>query len=103
MHHEMNFMPMSPMSPMQSQIRDPCLQLSCLNGGMCQNQNGFAACLCLPKFFGERCQFGMLNFEFEIIVFFCICYFCIIFNGIFRKDQFFFELCHKIVYIYIYI
>jgi hypothetical protein len=38
-----------------------CSQLSCQNGGTCQEQGSNANCNCKPGFIGQRCETGMIN------------------------------------------
>jgi hypothetical protein len=38
-----------------------CSQLSCQNGGTCQEQGSNANCNCKPGFTGQRCETGMIN------------------------------------------
>ena len=41
----------------------PCLSIQCLNGGSCNQISPTAAfCICTSKFFGEKCEIGLLTF-----------------------------------------
>ena len=35
---------------------DPCVTLSCLNGGHCHTQFGLPMCMCKGDWFGKICQ-----------------------------------------------